>query len=480
MACVSPSLAATGTDIINVTVGGSATSPEGSGFSIGQGYGSVSPATTVDGYPYQTVQTVAAICTPKACTSGSTDFSVGGLTANPGQAWLTSVAFPSGTLSGASARFVYSSGVATWNWQGTQVALTVGSQATVSVVHALAAGTAAYLKPKYQVIGVYYAPPGSKASKNSTTYGSSFVSGTNVSSGSSFTKTGTVSLIGKVTGVPDVIEFTDTSSTSYSEEQGTSDSVALTNTEAQNYTIYGPSADGIDHTQDIIWIWLNPVVKITTYPLAVATTGLAMDGRDLVSETGQPDVIELTVAQLQQLAAGNTSIIETEDLGALNRTWDTSWDQGPAALTVADYKDILKSDLFVANPTLNPATNASRFDPVDTSFPYAPTTNPSLKQVTSTYQKTSTQGQSATDTHTTTVTVETTGGFPLIGNANLKVTGSYESTNNWSNSTTTTDTQTSTINVTPPNVTDMYEGPTTILVFKDNVYGTFVFYGAPP
>jgi len=474
------------TDSVTVTIGEGGAGHAKLGFSaVPQGptmsFGAVSPAITTDGYTYQVIDTSSGICTPRACGGGGDTLQIDGFTADPGQAWLNSISYEGCTISGATATFSYNSGVAEWFWAppaGDCLFGTVGAKVTVQVNHVLAAGSPFYIKPKYQVVGVYYAPPGNKNAKNTVAYGTSFLTGTTAVNSSSFTQSTTVTA--SVTEkIFDFFSLTEMYSDTWSQEETSSDSVVLQNTISQTYTLPGPSVDGVNHAQDVIWVWLNPVVEAIQYPLAISTVAYGNDGRDPASETGQPDIIELTVAQLQSLAAGNTSIIQTEDLGAILRAWDTTWDQGPAGLTAADCTDILKADLFVANPALNQVSEPTRFDPVSTSISYTPTTgNPSSITYTGSYQNTTTAGQSGTDTHKKMATIETKLGVPTnLFSGDLKVSGTYTSTNTWSAQQTNGATQTATFTVAAPEVADGYSGPTTFLVFKDNVYGTFVFYG---
>jgi hypothetical protein len=82
-------------------------------------------------------QTISALydsftCGPLIC-AGQSVFSVSGFTANPGQAWLSSIDVVDGTrpdgktLTGAGATsYTYASGVATWHWSGSAVTVGLG------------------------------------------------------------------------------------------------------------------------------------------------------------------------------------------------------------------------------------------------------------------------------------------------------------------------------------------------------------------
>ena len=58
----------------------------------------------------------------------------------------------------------------------------------------------------------------------------------------------------------------------------------------------------------------------------------------------------------------------------------------------------------------------------------------------------------------------------------VKTSDTYTSTNKWSSSINGGAGQTASLSITGPAAADNYTGPTTIQVWKDNVYGTFMFY----
>jgi YD repeat-containing protein len=75
--------------------------------------GSMSPATTTNGYTYQQFMDKF-----KASNGAyqNTLFSVSGFSADPGQGWLTSAGCNVTTQTGSTATYSYSAGMATWNW----------------------------------------------------------------------------------------------------------------------------------------------------------------------------------------------------------------------------------------------------------------------------------------------------------------------------------------------------------------------------
>jgi hypothetical protein len=209
------------------------------------------------------------------------------------------------------------------------------------------------------------------------------------------------------------------------------------------------------------------------------TNGITYDSSDVGSD-GQPvgvDVIHLTVGQLKQLAAGATPLSVLNNSSAanrLNRLWSPA-----GALTTADYAQILLRDPFAANPNLDPASASGRFDNTGILVDFTPTADFQTVPFTLMYSTTSTAGHSVTDTYSVTFSFSTGASFVNVVGANLTNSTTFEYVNMSSSSVTDGHTQTATANIVSPLIGDNYQGPTNIKIFKDNIYGTFVFYGVP-
>lgn len=338
-------------------------------------------------------------------------------------------------------------------------------------------GFAGSILPKYQVVSVWYAPPGNvDGSHSSVTYGSSFTTGTSTSNSQSWSVASSVG----VSGIVNIFGSggSGTVSAEWTEEQDTSSSLDLESTSGQSYVLSGPtSTDGLDHDEDVVWIWLNPVVNMSLYTNLAETTSVAYNSAD----PDGMDVIYLTVSQLKQLASGLTPQQIPSLVGSaprLNREWDTS--TGP--LTATDYTQILNADPFVANPSLNPAVS-TRFDNLGVNIPYEPSDgsggSPLGTTYSTSYSSTSTQGQGATDSYKVSYATQGEEGFLGLAEAKLDVSLAYTYTNKWSASIQNKTTQNAQVVVYGPLLNDNYVGPTNYAVYKDNVYGTFAFYGPP-
>jgi hypothetical protein len=336
-------------------------------------------------------------------------------------------------------------------------------------------GDHGYVRPKYQVVGVYYAPPGSKST---VTYGSSFSAGTTTSTSSSFNVASNVSLtisdgvVGGVTG------DTAGGTVSFGWGYGTtnSSSTTLTSTQGNNLTIPGPasSENGIDHSEDLIWVWLDPSLGFDAFPgapLPILWTSVNYDSDDPAGM----DVYPLSVAQLKTLAAGG--IPTGLDMTRLDRGWSQT-----GALTPQDYSTMLAADPFVANPSFNPSTDTThRFDAIGQTINYTPAGTggqPIATAYTSSYQTTSTNGKTATNTYSVSVAFDGSVSWEVWLKTELKAMTTWTWTDMWGSSLTTTNIQSANFSITSPLPTDGYTGPTAITVWKDNVYGSFMFFGA--
>ncbi len=336
------------------------------------------------------------------------------------------------------------------------------------------------VKLKYQVLGVDYAPPGAKSTVN---YGGSTMRGTSTSNSSTWTNNTSVSvsLSAKAGFIFANAGGGVTNTDSYSEEGDSSNSVTVGTTTSQADIIPGPasSATGVDHDYDVIWVWLNPEVNMTlTGPSQIQWNGYLYDAED---DANEMEVVPIYVIELK-----NPSLMSAGLAARLARTWDKSTLGG---LTAQDYAAILSADPFAANPSFNPNTDTSgRYDlQVGQTFSYNPA--PAGGQpLTQTYslvsQSTSSVGKGSSDTRSVGMAIDT---FTSVGNdigifsakfsLDVKVSDTYTSTSKWSSAINGGVGQTAALSITAPASSDNYTGPTTIQVWKDNVYGSFMFYG---
>ena len=360
-------------------------------------------------------------------------------------------------------------------WTGTGImSLTTASPLPPSPV-------TGFIKPKYIVLGMYYAPPGQKSNVQ---YGTSFVNGTVTSTSGSFitnvSQTASLTIGAKVKTPAAGASWSLTAAASGAWGQTTTDSktVTISQTQTTNYTVAGPSSskDGIDHGEDIVWVWVNPEVNFSF----VQNVGATINGYfyDPSDPTAGMDVLFLTINELQ-----NPSTIPTAELPRINRTWDTVG--GP--LTASDFADIANTDPYVANPAYNPETDPSaRFTDTGVLINYEPTDGTGQGQASTQSYSVSTSKLTATlhsqtDSHTVGFSVDQKYSGSLFGlgaSYDFKSSYSYEQTNTSSNTVNSQTGQTATATIVSPLYTDGYTGPTAIKIYRDEVYGTYMFYGA--
>jgi len=330
-----------------------------------------------------------------------------------------------------------------------------------------------FLTPKYVILAVTYAPPGSQSS---VTYSNSTSQSVSTSVSKTFTDqtSFSVSMGANANFGIFAADSSVTASTSYTQSKDSSSSIDLSTTSTYGRQIYGPanSALGIDHAFDVIWIWLNPLVDITIPPdQSLSWTGYTYDSRDI----NEMDIVPLYVSWLQ-----NPQTMPADVVHALARSWDTS---GAGGLTTADYATILARDPLL-NSSFNPNTDTSgRFDlQSGHDFNYVPP--PAGGQpITETYSlensQTSTTGQAVTDTYQVGLGIDAKLNAGVLI-AKVKTEIKIENTNTWvtkhSSQTVDTSKAAASLSITGPASSDNYSGPTRIEVWKDNIYGTFMFY----
>lgn len=317
---------------------------------------------------------------------------------------------------------------------------------------------------KYQILGVDYAPPGAQSYVNYTTNNTR---GTSTSNSSTYANTVSVS----VSNLHDTIDGTG----SYTQESDSTSSITVEGSTTSGIIVRGPanSSVGVDHDYDIIWVWLNPIIELdVNSATSLQWAGYTYNPNDPVNEM---DVVGIPVVELKSPSLMPEGLVE-----ALARSWDTASPPGQAALTAADYATILDADPFEVNASFNPNTDSTgRFTlQSGESFQYLPPP-PGGQPTTETYslnsQSTSSAGQGAKYSYSVGISSEGSF-FDLIS---LKTADTYTATDSWSSTVTNTTGQIASLSITGPSASDNYTGPINIQVWRDNIYGSFMFYAVP-
>jgi hypothetical protein len=468
-------------DVITVNVGPAWPNPN-------VGAASFSPTSTLDGRQLNSLSTYY----PAKGAPPHTTLVLGNFSSDPGPTYLQSVscttaAIGTKTLDGSAATrtFNSSTGSLTYFWQKLYIFedLQAAQTAQCIFVHTGAWG---WMRPKYDVVGLVYAPPGSKSTVN---YTNGFQSGTSTMTtntySSAYTEKDTLTIgTGKL--VPGVFSgsVTATYATGWGQTQESTNSVALSETYTTGLVQPGPasSALGVDHDYDVVYVWLNAEELVGIAGNVISRNGYGWDGRDSAATvcgaagiTGM-DVVAITIGQLR-----GTQAIPTDLQCRLNRVWDSAL----GGLTSADMLEIAQADPFFSNPQFNPNTaNSARYELpngqnlIMNYIPAAPGAQPTTYTYTSSYSTTTTQGQSATDTHSRSWSLDASATYDYYVKitAAMNYSATYTTTNKNSSTITSATTQGASFSITGPATTDNYTGPTAMQVWKDNVYGTFMFF----
>lgn len=324
------------------------------------------------------------------------------------------------------------------------------------------------MSPKFEVVAVMYAPPGGSSN---VAYGSSTMLGvTNTLANSFMNATTTMTGVTlKDTGIPDILgsSVSETSTTGFTQTTSGSNSIAINKTTTRTEQINGPlnSAAGVDHNYDQIEIWLNPVVLIEHFNNNVV---VGEDGSDPRDTPGELDTIPLFVKDLKSLMNG-TFTGDPDIPMRLARGW-AGTGQG---LTSADYATILARDPFAnGSTTIDP----TRFQLNGQNFNYIPPPGggqPDKTTLGINYTTATTESEMASDAYSVATTFDLSETFLGFITSELKETNTLTWTSSSTQQVTETTGQTATLTLVGPPIG--YTGPTNLIVYVDNIYGTFMF-----
>jgi hypothetical protein len=357
-----------------------------------------------------------------------------------------------------------------------------------------------YLNPKYKIVGVVYSPPGSSSFVQ---YTGTTMMGTSSSTQSSFatTESSSLTICGSagidIAVVTSDVKYCGTYSNSFTQESDTSSSFAVNQTTSFVNKWLG-SSNGLNHNNDVVYVWLNPVVwftiPYTNPPTATALqwNGYSSDGADDAVNGGEMEVVPIYLSQLlnpSSIAATDPSLYDR-----LQRTWaQNNLDGTGPGLTDADYAAIAAVDPFsnpdyvFSVPSGSQTSSDGRFTQTTnqnldyqpgTATAGAPTFSYSWAQTA-----TSTQGKGGKDTYTQGFSMEESFQASFFGgvSVDLKQGLKFQWMDQWNNLYTQQSGQTNQVSITGPpycapgsTTCTPYEGPQEFNIFQDNVYGTFM------
>lgn len=381
-------------------------------------------------------------------------------------------------------------------------------------------GTLGWVNPKYQIVGVMYAPPGSKST---VTYANNTVVGNTTSVSSSFSSGVTESVSISVGVSIPIVGFTDketeTESASYTQETDSSSSLSVNQTTSASTGLSGYSdpANGINHDYDYIFVWLNSIALFGVYPTTPKTTVLLTGyGYDLNDTPADPDMDVIGI-QLGCLDGDFYNLYESNpteypnwntclDLfdNNLARAWALNNTDGSSpALTPTlanssppynfcqqtgtDLYNICQADPFSNSsyggeyfppPSGSDTTSDGRFTACSNSLcnstiEYEPDINKTYSQG---YSTTATASQGGKDTYSQSFSIENQFGadFGPSFLATLTTTNTFTWISQFSYATNSSNGQTASFSIMGP--AEGYSGPLSFTVYQDNLYGTFMFY----
>lgn len=310
------------------------------------------------------------------------------------------------------------------------------------------------LRPKYMILTVVYAPPGTNGGKSSSQveYGNGSTTGTTLSTSSAF-KAGV-----KVTASAGGGLFGGATVTSEFEATKTATDTSSLDVKKSSTNIIrapGGGKDGIDHDKDLIYLWLNPKVNLTITGSNVEWS-LGVDGpamRVTYSYVGWLKNPQTMQPNLKQLLAS-------------------------AGITEADFPAILAADPFARGAT---AIDPNRFVQTTTTLPYIPPYSAADAVPTWTYQqKGETVAAAATKVENETavgLSIEASVDFAGLAKSSLKVADTFKWTASNTRGRSEGANQSASVTVGGPAFG--YTGPIDIAVYWDTLYNSFMFAPAP-
>jgi hypothetical protein len=362
---------------------------------------------------------------------------------------------------------------------------------TSATTQAQFTGEEGFVNPKYVVLGVEYAPPGTSSN---VSYGQDTVTGTTNTTSASFNnETSTSTSLSSTAGIPGFLNGTETTttSTSYGQKSGSSSSVAVSQTVSSSTGLagYTDPSSGVNHNFDYIFVWLNPIAQ---YMVSGSGSNNEVEfvgyGYDLTDQNiyNDMDVLGIPVGCITgwlqanfPTTWGGTNGTCADIASVYARTWAmNNVDGSIPGLTGGDLNNILAADPFATNPDYVPSVNSGytttdgRFTECHstgctTPIDFEPGLSKNYKQGYST-NTTNTQNYS----HTESFAIEQKFSSSTFWNTfSLSLQTQNKMTWEYSNN---SQGQTASFNIIGPS--PGYDGPLQFVPFQDNYYGTFMFY----
>jgi hypothetical protein len=295
----------------------------------------------------------------------------------------------------------------------------------------------------YVILTLVYAPPGTNGGKSASSvdYGNGSATGSTNSISNSFKNTASVTAGISVAGFDASSTFTLTN------QQTDTASIEIKKTTSYDIIVNGPGADGINHDEDLFYLWLNPLMTLTVDANNNLNWQLAPDGPTMIVEA----VYTGWLREPSTMPPGVKSVL--------------------GELTASDFATILATNPFALGAT---AIDPNRYLPTAQSFPYIPPRNLGDPVQITKYNQTNTVTNTATSAASVTYGLQFKAGF---GSGILKGTGvsdTLEWTSTSSTATTSANTPSASVSIGGP-AFGFADPVADVLVYWDTVYNSFLF-----
>jgi hypothetical protein len=383
-------------------------------------------------------------------------------------------------------------------------------------------GPTAFINPKYIVVGVTYAPPGSSSSvtyTNTTSVGSTTAINSSFQSDVGFSVSTALGIGVPAAGIINGgVNVTVTTSSDYTQGSNSSTTNTISKASTISYSTPGtPNFAPVNSNYDFIWLWINPEILFTYSPANGSTnaifdlTGYAFDPTDPASGEPPPSgpyiagphVVEIQVGCLTGALAGTNPCPSTLTLtngvvtsGTLARGWaanEYTWPAGEGpGLTSADIAHILTFDPLVPsnNYTLLNSLPSTTSDGRFTKEPFPPNdiqypVGAGTEAYSTVQMDTQSVASGATNTIKQAFGISEQFGTGVVGFFTATTTLMQSLTLTWTysylNTLTTTTTLTDALSIKgPPTPPPTYSGPIEFVAYQDNIFGTFAFVPVNP
>ena len=336
--------------------------------------------------------------------------------------------------------------------QGAQAAELIDCSAQASAVFN------GYVKPKYVVLTVVYAPPGAStgSSGSSVEYSNGSSLGSTVSTTSSYKSDYDVSAT--VSG-GFIATASVTMGVDWSETQTSKAEISIKQSSTKTISVPGPDQDGINHDFDEVYLWLNPIVNVRVQNHTLIYS-LGVD-----PSSADPNSLDVTYLYAGELK--NPALIKDDRAVRL----------AARGFTADDYKTILTVDPFATGTT---QIDPKRFVQTSQTLPYVPPFDAKGKPSTNAVELTSENMFSNENTDETTFSMSLSIKL-AVGADNIGFALANDDKWTWTDSNTATrmsgTTQSAKATIGGPAFG--YTGVTDIAVFRDTLFNSFLFAPNP-